>query len=136
MSPIGGTGQQVPGTAGIGQQVPGTGGIGQQVPGTEGIGQQVPGTAEPLHPNTYPLPITPPPEQDTMTLRVQAVLGQTEGLKQMVEKMNTPTTSAWSQSGESCGKSLDTKGMLRCDNYRGEKELLPSWKKQFYGTLD
>ena len=112
-----------------------------QDPGTVAQDNQAPGTATPSsgigdaasHPGQFPVPGTPP--SDPMQVLMQAVLSQTKGLQQVVDKMSNPSSTAWSQSGESWGKSLDTKEMLRCDNYRGEKELFPSREKQFYGTL-
>ena len=36
----------------------------------------------------------------------------------------------------SWAKSVDTKGLLKCDVYYGEKELFVDWKKSFYSTLE
>ena len=112
-------------------QAPGTA-QDNQAPGTNtniGIGNM--GTNPGVN---FPVPGTPP--SDPMQVLLQAVLSQTQGLQQVVDKISNPSSTAWSSSGESWGKSLDTRGMIKCDNYHGQKEFFPAWKKQFYGTLD
>ena len=127
-------GNMAPGTPPQGAQgivAPGTAQIGA-AQGTQVPGSPLQGTG--LNPGLLSPPATPP--SDPMEVLMRAVLSQTQGLQQVVDKLSNAPSTSWSQSGESWGKSLDTKGMLRCDQYHGQKELFAPWKKQFYGTLD
>ena len=85
--------------------------LGQMDPGLQAQGQMDPGLPNPLiqnvqaPANTAAFPVLSEIAQETKPMQVlmAAVLNQTKGLQQVMDKMSNPTlsTASWSSSGES-----------------------------------
>ena len=49
---------------------------------------------------------------------------------------SSASASASSSINTALSKSLDTRGIVKCEEYHGEKEKFSDWKKIFYGSMD
>ena len=73
--------------------------------------------------------------------QVMAMMGQLIAAQQqqdaMLKLMADRNAGAPSVTGlSSLARSVDTRGVLKCEEYHGEKDKFMSWKKIFYSSLE
>ena len=89
---------------------------------------------------------TPPPTQQpvqdmsqVMQMMGQLITAQQQQQEAMLKLVTDREASSSSRSItglSSLARSVDTRGVLRCEEYHGDKEKLMGWKKMFYSTLE
>jgi len=89
---------------------------------------------------------TPPPTQQpvqdmsqVMQMMGQLITAQRNSQDAMLKLMADREASSSSRSItglSSLARSVDTRGVLKCEEYHGDKEKFMGWKKMFYSTLE
>ena len=87
---------------------------------------------------------TPPTESQTMMAAMMKMMEQQKKLmmQMMATSASAPTTAtpistsmAAASSSSTVSRAIDTRGMLKCENYNGEKEKLQPWKRVLYSMF-
>ena len=87
-------------------------------------------------------PPTQQPAQDmsqAMQMMGQLTTSQQQQQEAMLKLMTDREASSSSRSItglSSLARSVDTRGVLRCEEYHGDEEKFMGWKKMFYSTLE
>ena len=85
---------------------------------------------------------TQQPVQDmsqVMQMMGQLITSQQQQQEAMLELMTDREASSSSRSItglSSLARSVDTRGVFRCEEYHGDKEKFMGWKKIFYSSLE
>ena len=81
-----------------------------------------------------------PPVQDmsqVMAMMGQLIASQQQQQEAMLKLIADKTSGPSSVTGlSSLARSVDTRGVLKCEEYHGEKDKFMSWKKIFYSSLE
>ena len=81
-----------------------------------------------------------PPVQDmsqVMAMMGQLIASQQQQQEAMLKLIADKTSGPSSVTGlSSLARSVDTRGVLKCEKYHGEKDKFMSWKKIFYSSLE
>ena len=92
---------------------------------------------------TPPNPPTTTP-QSASTNQLMFMIGQLmaqqhtqqEAMMKLMADREASSSSRSSNGLSSLAKSVNTSGLLKCDEYHGEKEKFMGWKKVFYSSLE
>ena len=99
-------------------------------------------TGEEAADGTGTTPPTQQPAQDmsqVMQMMGQLITAQQNSQDAMLKLMADREASSSSRSItglSSLARSVDTRGVLKCEEYHGDKEKFMGWKKMFYSTLE
>ena len=72
-----------------------------------------------------------------VTRLIDAMVDSQNAMMELVRKTsaNMSSTTAGGSAMSTLGRAIDTKGMLKIEDYHGEKPIFPDWRESLYGML-